>query len=80
MSEPREYYTQNSSGWPYSAHRINVRSVLTIYLVLYYLLVAGAAVTVWRSGLIAHLPRGWTLAAFALAIALGVILFLTSRK
>jgi hypothetical protein len=57
-----------------------VHRALTIYLVLYALLVAGAAVTLWRSGLIAHLHRGWTVAAFALAVALGLVLWMTSRK
>jgi hypothetical protein len=57
-----------------------VHRVLTIYLLLYALLVAAAAVTVWRSGLLGHLHRGWTLSAFALAVGLGLLLWLTSRK
>jgi hypothetical protein len=57
-----------------------VRRALTIYLVLYYLLVAGAVVTLWRSGLIAHLHRGWTYSVIAFAAALGVLLSVLSRE
>jgi hypothetical protein len=57
-----------------------LRRALAIYLFLYYLLIASAAATVWRSGLITHLHRGWTYTAFAVAVALGVLLWVTSRK
>jgi hypothetical protein len=57
-----------------------MRIALMIYLLIYYLLLAGAAVTLWRSGLLTHLPRGWTVGAFTLAAALGIVLWLTSRK
>ena len=57
-----------------------MRRALIIYLVLYSLLVAGAVATLWRSGLIAHLDRGWTYAVIALAVALGVLLWGLSRK
>ena len=50
-----------------------------IYLALYYLLVAAAAVTLWRSSVITHLHRGWTYSAIAVAVALGVLLWATSR-
>lgn len=56
-----------------------VRRSLTVYLVLYYALVAGAAATIWRSGLAAHLDRGWTIVAVVVALALGGILALLSR-
>ena len=56
-----------------------MRLLLIIYLSVYYLLVAAAVVTLWRSGLIDHLPRGRTYVAIAIAIALGVVLALTSR-
>jgi hypothetical protein len=57
-----------------------VRRALAIYLCVYYLLVVGAALTVWQSGLINHLPQGLTYAAFAIAVALGALLWVTSRK
>jgi hypothetical protein len=57
-----------------------VRRALIIYLLVYYLLLAGAAVTLWRSGLILHLPRGWTYSAMAIAVGLGALLWVASRK
>jgi hypothetical protein len=57
-----------------------VRRLLIVYLVVYYLLVAGAVATLWRSGVIAHLQTGWTYSLIALALALGALLWVTSRK
>ena len=57
-----------------------MRRALIIYLVVYYVLVAGAVATLWRSGLIAHLDRGWTYAVIALAVASGGLLWALSRK
>ena len=57
-----------------------MRRALMLYLFLYYLVLAGAAVTLWRSGLITHLPRGWTYSAIAAAVGLGLLLWVTSRK
>jgi hypothetical protein len=57
-----------------------VRRLLIVYLVVYYLLVAGAVATLWRSGVIDHLQTGWTYSLIALALALGALLWVTSRK
>lgn len=57
-----------------------MRRALILYLALYYLLIAGAAATLWRSGLIAHLDRGWTYSLIAFAVALGMLLALLSRR
>jgi hypothetical protein len=57
-----------------------VRRALIVYLVVYYLLVAGGVATLWQSGLISHLPRGWTYSLIASALALGALLWVTSRK
>jgi hypothetical protein len=57
-----------------------VRPLVTVYLIGYYLLIAGAVATLWRSGLIDHLERGMTLAAIAAAILLGGMLALLSRR
>jgi hypothetical protein len=57
-----------------------VRRFLTIYLVLYYLLIALAVATLWRSGLIDQLPRGWTVSSIACAVLLGILLALLSRR
>ena len=57
-----------------------MRRVLIVYLVVYYLLVAGAVATLWRSGVINHLHAGWTYSLIVLALALGALLWVTSRK
>ena len=46
---------------------------------LYFLVIATAAATLWRSGLMEHLDRGWTLAMIAGAVMLGVLLRFLSR-
>jgi hypothetical protein len=56
-----------------------VHPALTAFLIAYYLLVAGAVATLWRSGLVEHLDRGWTLAAIVTALALGGLLARLSR-
>ena len=53
---------------------------LIAYLVLYFAVVAGAVVTVWRSGLIDDIGRPTVYTAIAVALALGVLLALVSRK
>jgi hypothetical protein len=58
----------------------DMRRVVTIYLVVYYALIAGAAATVWRSGLTAHLDRAWTLGGLVVACALGGLLAALSRR
>ena len=57
-----------------------MRRALILYLALYYLLIAGAAATLWRSGLIVHLDRAWTYSIIAFAMALGALLALLSRR
>jgi hypothetical protein len=64
----------------HSARRRRIlRRLLTIYLVVYYAVIAGAVLTVWRSGLIAHLDWTWTLLVITLSIAFGVLLASLSR-
>lgn len=57
-----------------------MRRLLIVYLVVYYLLVAGAVATLWRSGVIDHLHAGWTYSLIAVALALGALLWITSHK
>jgi hypothetical protein len=57
-----------------------MRRVLIVYLVVYYLLVAGAVATLWRSGVIDRLHAGWTYSLIALALTLGALLWITSRQ
>ena len=53
---------------------------LIVYLAVYYLLIAGAVVTLWRSGLITHLHRGWTYASIAVALVFGAVLWASFRQ
>jgi hypothetical protein len=57
-----------------------MRRVLTVYLVVYYLVITGAVVTIWRSGLITYLDRTWTVVAITFSVALGATLAVLSRK
>jgi hypothetical protein len=57
-----------------------LRTLLKIWLVVYFLLVAAAAVTSWRAGLLAHVHRGWAVAALAIALLPGILLALLSRR
>ena len=54
--------------------------MLLVYLIVYYVLVAGALVTLWRADLIQHLHRGWTYGSIVFAVALGALLWLSFRK
>jgi hypothetical protein len=56
------------------------RLALAAYLTLYFLLVGGAGLVIWRSGLIDHLDRGLIVAILASAVLLGVLLGALSRK
>jgi hypothetical protein len=60
--------------------RGRVRRLLILYLVVYYILVAGALATMWRSGILGHLDRAWTIMAVVVAVALGAILAVLSRE
>jgi hypothetical protein len=62
------------------ARRRFVRRLLTVYLVAYYLVIAGAVMTTWRSGLITHFDRTWTVLAVTVSVALGALLAALSRR
>ena len=53
---------------------------LIAYLILYFASVVGAIVTVWRSGLVDEIGRPTVYTAIAIALALGALLALVSRK
>lgn len=57
-----------------------MRRWVIVYLFVYFAVLAGAAVTAWRSGLITHFGPTWTLAAITFAVALGGLLAALSRK
>jgi hypothetical protein len=47
---------------------------------VYFLVVAGALATAWRSGLLEHFTHGWTVLAVGVAVAMGVLLAILSRR
>ena len=53
---------------------------ITIYLVGYFLLLAGAALALWQSGILQEIPGVWLAAALAIAIGMGIVLALASRS
>ena len=56
-----------------------VRTLLRVYLVCYSAAVAGATLTIWRSGLIEHMDRRFVLLALGGAILAGALLAIASR-
>jgi hypothetical protein len=53
---------------------------VTLYLVAYFLLLAGAARALWSSGVLAEIPVVWILCTAALAVGAGLLLAVTSRR
>jgi hypothetical protein len=68
------------SGSTQCRHIIDRTIGSAAYLVVYYVVIAGAAITIWRSGLIAHFGRTWTVLAITFSVALGALLAVLSRK
>jgi hypothetical protein len=54
--------------------------LIDIYLLVYYGLVAGAAYALYVSGVLQRLPLLWTVGGGAVAVALGVMLWLLFPK
>ena len=57
-----------------------VSRFLIAYLVLYFAVVFGAVVTLWRAELVDEIGRPTVYTAIAIAVALGVLLALVFRK
>jgi hypothetical protein len=55
-------------------------TLVRVYLAIYFLLVAGAVVSLWQADILTHVPALWLLAGLALATGFGVLLGLTSRR
>ena len=54
--------------------------LLRIYLVGYFVLVLGALLALWQSGVLAQISLVWIAIGLLLAIGLGVILAVTSTR
>jgi formate-dependent nitrite reductase membrane component NrfD len=55
-------------------------TVMRVYLAVYFLLLVGAVVSLWQADILTHVPVLWLAAGLALAVGLGVVLALTSRR
>jgi hypothetical protein len=53
---------------------------LQLYLIAYFLLIGGAGLALWESGVLAQLPPGWLAIAVLITVALGVVLALSARR
>jgi hypothetical protein len=53
---------------------------LTIYLIGYFVLLAGAGLALWQSGILNHIPGVWLAIATLIAIGLGIMLAVVSGR
>jgi hypothetical protein len=53
-------------------------SFVRIYLVGYFLLLAGAALALWQAGVLSEIPIVWLAIAAIIAVGLGVMLAVAS--
>jgi hypothetical protein len=51
-----------------------------LYLIGYFLLVVGAALALWRAGVLAHVGALWIVVGIIVALGLGILLEVTSGK
>lgn len=53
---------------------------VSLYLIGYFILVAGAALALWRAGVLARIAPSWIAIGLLIAIGLGVMLAVSSGK
>ncbi len=53
---------------------------LRIYLIVYFAVLAIALVVLWQGRVLARLPFDWVAIVFVVAVALGVLLAVVSRR
>jgi hypothetical protein len=53
--------------------------LVSVYLIVYFSLLAGAALALWQSDVLQRIPRAWVVGTITLGIGLGVVLALVSR-
>ena len=51
-----------------------------LYLLGYFILVIGAVLALWQSGVLARISGTWLAIAMVIAIGLGIVLAVTSAK
>jgi hypothetical protein len=53
---------------------------LHLFLAVYFVLLAGAAIAMWQSGILARIPELWLAGGVLVAVGLGVGVALTSTR
>lgn len=53
-------------------------TLLKLYLVAYFVLLFGAAMALWKSGVLHQIPPIWIVLALVIAIGLGILLAVSS--
>jgi hypothetical protein len=56
------------------------QTFLRIYLIVYYALLVGAGLMLWRAGVLGRIQADWIIVAGVTAIGLGVLLWALSRE
>ena len=51
---------------------------MRVYIVGYFVLIAGALVALWKGGVLAHIPLVWLAIGLIIAVGLGIVLAVTS--
>jgi hypothetical protein len=53
---------------------------MRLYLVGYFILIAGALLVLWQADILGHIPLAWLAIGLLIAIGLGIILAVTSTR
>lgn len=53
---------------------------MTFYLVGYFILLVGAALALWQSGILDEIPGVWIAIAAVIAVGLGIMLAVSSSR
>ena len=51
---------------------------MRLYLIGYFILLVGAALALWQSGMLGQIPGIWIAIGFVIAVGLGVVLAVSS--
>jgi hypothetical protein len=53
---------------------------MRLYLIGYFILLAGAALALWQSGILRQIPLVWIAIGFVIAVGLGIVLAVSSAS
>ncbi len=55
-------------------------SFIRLYIVGYFVLLAGALLALWQADILGHIPLAWIAIGLIIAIGLGIMLAVTSSR